>query len=184
MHRLFLALRPPAAVRQALAAAMTGVPGARWQDDDQLHLTIRYIGEVDGRVAEDVAIALSAIRAPAPAVRPVVRIAGVGRFEHRGRTDTLWAAVHPVEAFAALHRKADRALVAAGLPPERRAYRPHITLARLARGAGAEPEIARWLVDHAALRTDGFALDSLILYESHLGGTGACYVPVVRWPLG
>lgn len=180
MHRLFLALRPPAPIRRALAAAMTGVPGARWQDDDQLHLTIRFIGEVDGRVAEDAAIALSAIRAAAP----VVRITGVGQFEHRGRTDTLWAAVHPVEALAALHRKADRALVAAGLPPERRAYRPHITLARLARGAAVEPEIARWLVDHAALASPDFTLDSLILYESRLGSRGASYEPVDRWPLG
>ena len=54
MHRLFVALRPPPAVRAALAATMDGVPRARWQDDEQIHLTIRYIGEVDRRVAEDV----------------------------------------------------------------------------------------------------------------------------------
>ena len=47
MHRLFVALRPPAVVRQQLLAAMQGVPGARWQDDDQLHLTVRFVGDVD-----------------------------------------------------------------------------------------------------------------------------------------
>jgi 2'-5' RNA ligase len=179
MHRLFVALRPPAAIRDMLVDAMDGVPEARWQDDEQLHLTLRYIGEVDGRVAEDVAVALSALAAPAP----TIAIVGVGRFEHRGRTEALWAAVTPHEALAALHRKVDRAVTAVGLEPERRAYLPHITLARMARGAGAEVEVAQWLARNAILRSDPFTMPALILYESHLGRAGASYEAVAEWPL-
>ena len=92
--RLFVALRPPPSIRQQLIAAMGGVPVARWQDDAQLHCTLRSIGEVDRPQAEDVAAALAAVHAETP----MVRIAGVGRFEHKGRTDTLWAGLAPHDA--------------------------------------------------------------------------------------
>lgn len=180
MHRLFVALRPPPDIRASLAAAMGGVPGARWQDDEQLHLTMRFIGAVERPVAEDVAIMLSSIAAPVP----TVRIAGVGRFDQRGRTDTLWAAVTPGDALAALHRKVDQALMRVGLEPERRAYLPHITLARLPRSMGHGPAIDRWLADNAVLSSEPFALTHLILYESHLAPDGARYDAIARWPLG
>lgn len=158
---------------------MAGVPGARWQDDARLHLTLRYIGEVDRPVAEEAAEALAGVRAPAPRVA----LAGVGRFERRGRTEALWAGVAPRDALTSLHRKVDHALVRVGLAPERRAYLPHLTVARLARGSGVEPELARWLTDHAALASRPFALVDLRLYESRLGRDGARYHEVARWPL-
>lgn len=176
MHRLFVALRPPAAIRAQLIALMTGIGGARWQDDEQLHLTLRFIGEVDARRADDVAAALASLRAPAM----TLAIAGVGQFEHRGRADTLWAGVGPHDALAHLHRKIDRALVQAGLPPERRAYRPHITLARLGAGAFTAPFLAR----HAGLTSAPFTIDAFALFESHLGRDGARYEAVARYPLG
>ena len=178
--RLFVALRPPAAVREQLFDLMDGVPGARWQDDDQLHLTLRFIGEVDRHAADDVAASLAQLWAPAP----TVSLAGTGRFAHRGRTDTLWAAVAPHDALAHLHRKVDAACVCAGLPPEGRAYLPHITLARLPGSIGRAPEIDRWLAATAALASAPFALPHLTLYQSHLGRGGARYEPVMRWPLG
>ena len=176
MHRLFVALRPPPVVRAALAATMGGVPGARWQDDAQLHLTLRFIGEVERPLAEDIALTIEAITAPAPSVT----LAGVGRFEKRGRADALWAGLAPHDALAALHRKVDHALVNLGLEPERRAYLPHITLARLPRSAGHGPALERWLADHAALTSAPFELPELILYESQLGSDGAHYAPVIR----
>ncbi|GAM00652.1 RNA 2',3'-cyclic phosphodiesterase [Sphingomonas parapaucimobilis] len=105
MVRLFVALRPPPAIRDLLADAMDGVPQARWQDDDQLHLTLRFIGEVDRPVAEDIAAALGQVRAPAP----MVRISGVGTFDRKGRVDTLWAGVTPHDALARLPGSAGRA---------------------------------------------------------------------------
>lgn len=179
MLRLFVALRPPRAIRESLIAAMGGVPHARWQDDEQLHCTLRFLGEVDRPQAEDVAAALGSIHAPAP----VVRIAGVGRFEHKGRTDTLWAGLAPHDALRHLARKVDQACVRAGLTPERRAYLPHITLARLPRSAGMAPEIEGWLAVHAGLASADFACPHIVLYQSHLGHGGASYEPVARWPL-
>jgi 2'-5' RNA ligase len=179
LHRLFVALRPPAAIRDALVDTMDGVPAARWQDDEQLHVTARFIGAVDRPTAEDIAAALAGIHAPAPEVS----LAGVGRFARRGRSEALWAGLAPHEALAALHRKVDQALIRVGLAAEGRAYLPHLTLARLPRGAFVEPQVATWLADHAALASAPFVLPHLILYESHLGRDGATYEPIARWLL-
>ncbi len=179
MIRLFVALRPPPEVRRLLANAMGGVPQARWQDDEQLHCTLRFIGEVDRPQAEDIAAALAAVHGETP----VLRIAGVGRFEHKGRTDTLWAALAPTDALHHLARKVDQACIRAGVPPERRAYLPHITLARLPRSAGMTPEIDGWLAVHAGLASAAFTMPHILLYQSHLGRSGASYEPVARWPL-
>lgn len=179
MHRLFVALRPPPPIRALLLEVMGGVPGARWQDEDQLHLTLRFIGPVDRPQAEDVAAALSQVRAPAPRVA----LGGVGRFEHRGRAEALWAGMAPAEPLTHLHRKVEAACARAGLAPERRAYLPHITLARFARTAGSAAEIDRWLADHAALASPAFSFAHLVLYESRLGRERAAYEPLERWPL-
>lgn len=176
MHRLFVGLRPPPEVRAQLLAAMGGVAGARWQDDDQLHITLRFIGEVERPVAEDIAAVLSTVHAPAGECA----IQGVGRFGSKGRTHTLWAGVVPAEPLAHIHRKIDAALIRLGLEPEGRAYTPHITLARL-----SVPDIAcdRYLADHAGLASAPFALTHMLLFESLLGRTGARYEAVARYPL-
>lgn len=179
MHRLFVALRPPPAIRAALTAAMGGVPGARWQDDEQLHATVRFIGAVERRQAEDIAAALAQVAATPVAAR----IDGTGTFEHRGRADTLWTRLVPADPLAALHRKVEQALARAGVAPDPRRYLPHITLARLPRAGHDAAALARWLADHAALATPDFALAHLYLYESHLARDGARYEAVARWAL-
>ncbi|ODP37119.1 RNA 2',3'-cyclic phosphodiesterase [Sphingomonas turrisvirgatae] len=176
MHRLFVALRPPSGIRTALLDLMEGVPGARWQDDDQLHVTLRYIGEVDARTADDVAAALGGVHA-APLE---LRLSGCGIFDTRGRANALWAGVAPREPLAALHRKLDQALVRVGLEPERRAYLPHITLARL---GGGSPPLDRFVADHAGLASPPFRVEHMVLYESHLGQGGSIYEPVECYPL-
>ena len=176
MHRLFVALRPPAPIRDLLLDVMDGVEGARWQDEDQLHITLRYIGEVDARTAEDAATALSAIRA----ALPPLRIDGCGTFETKGRPNAIWAGIAPRDPLAALHKKIDRAMIAIGLEPEHRAYVPHVTLARLAGSAGP---VDAFLTRHAALTSAAFAVNHMTLYESRLGHGGASYEPVARYPL-
>ena len=176
MHRLFVGLRPPAPIRQSLLSLIGGVPGARWQRDDQLHLTLRYIGEVDRPLAEDVAIALGHIHFP-----PIeVALNGVGQFDSKGRPNAVWAGIRPHEALAQLHRKVDQALVRCGLEPEHRAYLPHITLARMNGPSGIADG---FLADHAGLTSPPFAFTHFTLFESHLSGEGAIYAPVERYPL-
>lgn len=176
MHRLFVAIRPPAAIRNTLLDLMEGVSGARWQDDEQLHLTLRFIGEVDGRVAEDIAAALGTVHQ----ARFAVALDGVGQFGRPGRPNALWAGLRPHDSLAHLHRKVDQALVRAGLEPERRAYLPHITIARFGRDSdGIDAFCAR----HAGLRSDLFEIADFALYESRLGHAGATYTIAERWPL-
>ncbi|CAN5219532.1 RNA 2',3'-cyclic phosphodiesterase [soil metagenome] len=158
---------------------MRGVAAARWQDDDQLHLTVRYIGEVDRRMAEDIAVELGHVHADAVDVA----LSGVGAFDTRGRIDALWAGLAPHDSLAALHRKVDHALVRLGLPPEGRAYLPHVTLARLPRIADPA-EVERWRAAHAGLVSAPFRMEHLVLFESTLGSTGARYETIARWPLG
>lgn len=168
MHRLFVALRPPPEVRVACLAAMDqGPAGWAWQDDDQLHCTVRYVGEVDRHTAEDVAGAIEAMT-----YSPVdLALAGVGQFD-QGHQGALFARAAPAAALATLHSKVDRALVLIGLEPERRAYLPHITLARRRRDARAP---ADWLNRHAALSTRPYPGARLLLMESRLGKAGAHY---------
>ena len=131
-HRLFVALRPPRPIRELLLRAMHGISGARWQSDEQLHLTLRFIGEVDHHRAEDIAAALGVLHAPAV----TARIAGVDLFERQGRPHMVWARVVPEDPLAALHRKVEQCLVRVGVAPETRAFVPHVTLARLNRDRG------------------------------------------------
>ena len=176
MHRLFVAIRPPVPSRDRLIGAMGGIVGARWQDDDQLHLTLRFIGEVDRPLAEDIAAALGGVRHP-----PFeIALDGLGIFDRKGRRDALWAGVAPHDALATLHRKVDQALVRAGLPPEGRAYLPHITLARFGKAAGP---IEAFAATHGGLSSAAFAVTHFGLFESTLGGEGAHYEMVERYAL-
>ena len=158
-----------------LIETMSGVAGARWQSDEQLHVTLRFIGDLDNDRAEDVALALGAVSAEALDVT----VCGVGAFDTRGHPNAIWAGVAPREPLAALHRKIDRALVRIGLDPEHRAYQPHVTLARM-KNAGF---VDSWLNDHAGLSLPPFSVDHFLLFESHLGRTGASYEAVARYPL-
>lgn len=176
MHRLFVALRPPPPVRAALFAVMGGVERARWQSDEQLHLTLRFVGEVDGRMADDLAAALGSVTA-APFV---LRVRGVGHFETKGRPNSLWAAVEPDEGLAVLERRVERACRAAGLPPETRKFVPHVTLARLGSGAVGS---GAWLARNGDLTAPAWPVDEFRLYESTLGSGGADYISVARYPL-
>lgn len=177
MVRLFFALRPPEPVRDALLDLQDGVVDARWQDHDQLHLTLRFVGEVERWQAEDLAVAAQRLRCPAP----TVRLDGVGSFGGRGRTGALWAGVVPREPLHALHRKLDQICIGIGLEPERRAFTPHVTLARLPRAATLDgPEIAAWRARHAELTSDEFGFDAIALYRSRLGHGGAHYEPVLE----
>lgn len=176
MHRLFVAIRPPVRIRSQLIAIMGAVDGARWQDDSHLHITLRFIGEVETHVAEDIALALQALLA-APFE---VSLDGVGVFERKGRIDALWARLSHNDMLTALHKKVDQALARCGLEPEHRAYLPHITLARFGRVAEG---VADFVARNAALKSTPFLAESFGLYESVIGKDGARYNLIARYPL-
>ena len=177
MHRLFVAIRPPEEVRDLLIDAMDDSADFRWQNDEQLHLTLRFVGEVDRPVGQDVADALGLIHA-----QPFeLRVSGTGRFEQRN-SGALWAGVEPRAPVAALAGKVERACIAVGLPPERRAFHPHMTLARW-KGRRAH-EVARFLERTRGLSSGPFEVREFVLFESRLSRHGAHYEEVARYPLG
>lgn len=176
MHRLFAAIRPPDHIRDLLIDAMDGTPEFRWQDEDQLHLTLRFIGEVDRPIAEDLATALSRVNAG----RLALRISGVGRFEQRS-SGALWAGVEPRGPLATLAAKIERVCQQAGLEPERRAFHPHITLARW-KGRKTR-EVSRFLEAKRGLSSAPFDADRFILFESRLSRHGAHYEEVASYGL-
>ena len=176
MHRLFVAIRPPEPVRDLLIDAMDDTSDFRWQHDEQLHITLRFIGEVDRPVAEDLAAALGRIHA-----QPfTLRVTGVGRFEQRS-SGALWAGVGPKEPLATLAAKIERMCQQAGLESERRAFHPHITLARW-KGRRTR-EIADFLARTRDLVSEPFEVTEFILFESHLSRHGAHYEAVATYPL-
>ena len=176
MHRLFVAIRPPEPIRDLLLDAMDDSADFRWQSEEQLHLTLRFIGEVERPVADDIAAALTATRSP----RFELRISGTGRFEQRN-SGALWAGVEPRAPVAALAAKVERACQQAGLEPERRAFHPHITLARW-KGRRTR-EVAAYLERTRGLTSDPFEVDQFILFESRLSKHGAHYEEVASYPL-
>jgi 2'-5' RNA ligase len=153
-----------------------GLEGVRWQDDDQLHLTLRYIGEVSRHQAEDIAQTVQGVQMETF----TLGLAGVGSFDSRGKVNALWAGVAPRDAATRLHLKLDQALIRLGLPAEGRAYVPHITLGRTNR---TPPGLTSWLADNAMLASHPFPVEEFILYESFLSAARAEYAAIARYPL-
>jgi 2'-5' RNA ligase len=177
MLRLFVAVRPPEPIRDLLIDAMDDSADFRWQDEEQLHLTLRFVGEVDRPLAEDLALALSQIRANSFEIR----IRGTGRFERRN-SGALWAGLEPKAPLAALSAKIERTCQRIGLEPESRAFHPHITLARW-KGRRTR-EIADYLERTRSLASDPFDVDRFTLFESRLSRHGAHYEEIATYPLG
>lgn len=176
MHRLFVGIRPPQTVRDLLIDAIGDSPDFRWQEDAQLHLTLRFIGEVERPLANDLVDALGRITAPAFELR----VNGTGRFEQRNG-GALWAAVEPKAPIAALAAKVERVCQQVGLEPERRAFHPHITLARW-KGRRSR-EVKDFLTRTRGLASGPFDVDRFILFESRLSRHGAHYEEVASYPL-
>ncbi len=178
MIRLFVAVELPEQVRDRLARISYNLAGARWLDGDAVHLTLRFIGEVDHDVAADIDDALLRVAAPAPSsyASPASGISARG-----GRAAVLWIGVGASSALAQLQAKIESALVRTGLAPEGRKFHPHVTLARL-RATPAD-RLAPILADLGALRLGPFTVEHFTLFSSMLGKDGAVYTPEARYPL-
>ena len=176
MQRLFVGIRPPEPIRDLLIDAMDDSADFRWQDEEQLHLTLRFVGEVDRPVADDLADALAGARAP----RLQLRLSGAGRFEQRS-SGALWAGVEPKAEVSALAAKVERVCQQVGLEPEGRAFHPHITLARW-KGRRSR-EVGNFLDRTRGLASEPFEIDAFLLFESQLSRHGPHYEQVETYPL-
>jgi 2'-5' RNA ligase len=168
MIRLFVGIVLPPELRLRLSLLAGGLPGARWVDPGNLHLTLRFIGDIDEGTASDIDGALAQIRA----ARFVVTVAGIGTFGG-DKPHTLWAGVEKNPALAQLHDRVESALVRLGLAPGQRRYAPHVTLARLRQVP--MPRLQDFLLRHALVRAEPFAVDRFSLIASYLTKSGAIY---------
>lgn len=167
--RLFLAIDLPDRIRQSVADICRGLPGIRWLPPDQLHLTLRFIGEANETVNAAIRRGLAAITCPPFSLS----LQGVGCFPSPRRPRVLWVGLSGGEPLMQLQREVETAVVTAGIPPEERPFSPHITLARLQ--DHRESDVAPFLARNASFHSEPFTVDAFHLYSSILTAKGAIH---------
>lgn len=178
MNRLFVAIPLPETIQIQLSMLQSGLQGARWISPENIHLTLRFIGEVRNDLASDIDMALDEIRAPAFDLE----LDGIGNFARGKHPHALWVAVGKSEPLLHLQAKIESALVRLGLDPEARKYTPHVTVARLK--DVRKGRVEDWAAAHGAFRTPPFPVDRFALFSSHLKSEGALYIEEASYPLG
>ena len=176
MPRLFSAVEIPKSIAERLTMLRAGLTGARWIDPENYHLTLRFIGDVDGATARDFESALGEIVA-APFE---LEVTGLGSFGG-GKPRAIFAGIGPSQGLEALRRANERAAREAGLPPEGRNYKPHVTLARL-KGARAEA-VAAYLQRQGGIGPEPFTVSRFVLYSSRNSVGGGPYVVEAAYDL-
>lgn len=184
--RLFVAVNLPDAERHALAEALSGLSRGtlpvRWTARDGLHITMKFLGEVDDALAAPLGEAL----APALAdVKPFdLSLGGFGAFPSLEQPRVLWVGVERHPALELLANDVERALAGFGFAPELKPFQPHITVGRVkkdARAAALKP-LARRVVEFAYEGT--MIVEGVDLMRSTPGASGSRYEVVRRAPLG
>jgi 2'-5' RNA ligase len=174
--RLFLAIPIPEPIAERLLSLAMEVPGASWRGAEHFHITLRFIGEVDERTARDIDLEVARIVA-APFE---ISLAGAGSFGGREPT-ALWADVSAPPDLQRLAAACESAVRRAGLPPEPRRYRPHVTLAYL--HGTRDMEVAHFLQEASGFRTEPFWVDHICMYSSHSTRAGSHYREEAVYPL-
>jgi len=176
MLRLFVGIEFPPELKLRLSLLSTGMPGAKWVDAGNLHLTLRFIGEVDGGVAADIDEALVRVRAR----RFMLQLAGTGVFGG-GKPRTLWVGIERHPDLVSLRDKIEQALIRIGLEPEQRKFAPHVTLARL-RDPALGP-LGDFLAAHAQFRAVPLPVERFSLIASFPTKAGWMYEDQADYPL-
>ena len=178
MPRLFVAIDFPDPVIEQLIALRDGsFDHTSWINEDQFHLTLRFLGEVDGIECDDIQEELFKIRQP---VFPL-SLKGIGFFPPRKQPRVLWVGVEKNEALFQLQKKIDTRLDRLNLTAEKRKFHPHVTLARL-RQLSAE-RIGAFLSRNNLFKTDPFYVEEFSLYSSVLTSQRAIHIEEARYPL-
>lgn len=176
MPRLFTALEIPRDAALSLSLLRGGLPGARWIDVENYHLTLRFIGDVEGHVADEIANALDRVRRPA---FPLT-LSGVGAFGGK-KPHSVWAGVLASPDLSSLQAEIERICQRLGLPADPRKFTPHVTLARL---KNSSPEdVARYLSSRGNFAAMPFRVSRFVLMSSKESVGGGPYVIEEAWPL-
>jgi RNA 2',3'-cyclic 3'-phosphodiesterase len=170
MARLFIAIDLPERIKDDITSTYSAIPGAKWIEEGQLHLTLRFIGDTDEPTKQRIVNALKSV-----SVQPfTISIKGVGFFPPRKEPRILWVGVSASEELLRLQGKIERTLVSIGISSEDRKFHPHITIARLS--GSPHEKIAQFLTSNSLLSTENFSVTEYHLYESFLRKEGALHV--------
>ena len=176
MPRLFTGLEIPAKVQQSLSLLRGGLPGARWIDPENYHITLRFIGDIDDRMAHEIASMLDGMRRRSFDVR----FGGLKSFGGR-KPRAIVVAVEPVQALIELQAEQERLMQRLGLEPEGRKFTPHVTLARLR--DSSSHEVADYLSTRGPVFGSSFRVSRFVLFSSRSSVGGGPYVIEADYPL-
>lgn len=177
MPRLFTGLEVPEHIRFQLSLLRGGLPGARWIDPENYHLTLRFIGDVDHRTADEIAAALDRVDRHGFSLR----LNGLNTFGGR-KTHSIFAEVEASADLRELQAEHERIMQRLGLPAERRRFTPHITIARI-RGGPDSFDIAKYLGTRGDFRTGSFDIEDFVLFSSKDSVGGGPYIVEAEYPL-
>lgn len=176
MPRLFTGIEIPPEIAQGLSLLRGGIPGARWITPENYHLTLRFIGDVDGGIGRDVMQILDEVRR-----RPFEIV--LDRLDQFGgkKPRAVFAAAKQNPDLIELQAEHERLLQRIGLPPESRKFTPHVTLARLRDSKTFE--VADYLSSRGPFRMPPFAVSRFVLFSSRASTGGGPYVVEAAYPL-
>ncbi|MBD3346325.1 MAG: RNA 2',3'-cyclic phosphodiesterase [Chitinivibrionales bacterium] len=163
MYRLFIALDFSDDVKEAIAGICFGIPHVRWMPADQIHLTLRFIGEVDKHLFEEIKSALYSVHA----TKFKLSLKGTGYFPPRRDPRVLWVGVENNELLLQLFNRIEQALHSVGCEPEKRKFHPHITIGRLKEKVPSS-KVMPFVVNNALFSVPDIAVDQFFLYSSNL----------------
>jgi 2'-5' RNA ligase len=169
MPRLFIAIDLPERIKDDVTDTYVSMPGARWMDEEHLHLTLRFIGDTSHDNAGRIAAALRTVSNPSFSLK----IKTVGFFPPRKEPRMLWAGLAESEDLLRLQAKIERTLTSTGIYPDERKFHPHVTVARL--NGTPSHEVAQYVTENSLFVTEPFAVSSFHLYSSTLHKDGSHY---------
>lgn len=176
MPRLFTGIEIPEAVASTIALLRGGMPGATWIDPENYHVTLRFIGDIDDRLADEVADALSRVNRRSFEIT----IRGLDAFGGR-QPHSVFARVEPTPPLMELQAEHERICQRLGLAPEGRKYHPHVTIARV-KGA-AHRDVAAWLDLRGGFPATKVAVERTVLFSSKASKGGGPYIVEEAYPL-
>jgi RNA 2',3'-cyclic 3'-phosphodiesterase len=169
MIRIFIGLDLPEDIKRSLGLLKSSVRGAKWVPLENLHLTIRFIGEVPENILQNIKEELREISF----YNFKVKLKGVGLFSAKSNPKVIWVGLDPLEEIMELREKIDEALTKVNIPLEKKKYIPHVTLARL-KGARFS-EVAEYLQQGIGFFTREFEFGEMVLFSSKQKEEGSIY---------
>ncbi|MBV8837701.1 MAG: RNA 2',3'-cyclic phosphodiesterase [Alphaproteobacteria bacterium] len=176
MPRLFTGLEIPTDVQDALSLLRGGLPGARWIDPENYHITLRFIGDIDDRLANEIASLLDSVKRRSFEVR-FGSLTSFGGNKPRA----IVVSVEPIQPLIELQSELERLMQRLGLEPEGRKFTPHVTLARLRNTSSRD--VAEYLSTRGPLFGSAFHVSRFVLFSSRASVGGGPYVVEADYPL-